>query len=354
MPEDVTWSCSECGHEALEEEEDYFSRAGRNYCESCYDELFFICESCGDATWRDDAHVAGNCFYCADCFNESYFYCSECGDAYSYDEGRPYGCNNYCVYCYRGGSDSVNSYDYEPRWEFYGKHGKGVPTFGVETEINTNREWDDCVERINEYGPTNFFYFMEDGSVSNGFEIATMPFTLDWMHKHQNSWNGLFDLRKIGCTSYNARECGTHIHVGKNTFHGRLHQLKFARFFYRNPEFTTEISRRGNGGLDEWATLHEGNLTSTLKNNYGGHKYRAVNVSPSRTIEVRIFRGTLSPIGYFSNVEMVDSVFQFTARNGLRDLTLDKYIPFVYNNKKIYPHFVGSMGSSLESGEVGR
>jgi len=59
-----------------------------SYCESCYNELFFCCESCQESCGRDDVvHIENTgeyvCQYCADTY---YHQCWECDEYFSTDE----------------------------------------------------------------------------------------------------------------------------------------------------------------------------------------------------------------------------------------------------------------------------
>ncbi len=55
-------------------------------------------------------------------------------------------------------------------------------------------------------------------------------------------------------------------------------------------------------------------LNSVLKGNdsHGESRRRAVNTMNTNTIEIRVFKGNASKIGFFKNLEFVDSVFEYS------------------------------------------
>jgi len=352
-------ACENCGSEFDPDEMVGFD--SDMYCEDCFDTIFTFCTNCAETIYLDDSVYHGYDHFCRSCFEDIFVECYDCGEIIWQDDAcySDDACASVCERCYNendhdnSSHGDIREWDYKPRIQFFSDKrsvSKGVPAYGVETEINVgNNTYRECLSVLNRDNQDNFFYFMEDGSIHHGFEIATMPFTYGYMMKNKKKWNSLWELREMGCKSYDASECGTHVHVNKASFYSGLHLLKFSKFFFRNPRFITEVSRRSGDRLDEWARLNEpSQLSKMIKDDASdGRRYRAVNLCPTNTAEVRIFRGTLSPIGYFGNIEFVDSVFRFTNDAGLQDLTVDKYLPYLYENSKKYPLFTASLGQSL-------
>ena len=71
------------------------------YCEDCFSENFFCCDSCAELLSADYSNWLDDGQYCDDCFREIGFYCSRCGETTSFD----YGFESpdwewYCEYCY--------------------------------------------------------------------------------------------------------------------------------------------------------------------------------------------------------------------------------------------------------------
>ena len=77
---------------------------GDLYCEGCYSEFFFFCESCNNDREREGMqevrHKRSNMLICETCFDKHWFECSECNkfvhndDAAESEEG-----NSYCPEC---------------------------------------------------------------------------------------------------------------------------------------------------------------------------------------------------------------------------------------------------------------
>ena len=111
---------------------------------------------------------------------------------------------------------------------------RGIATYGTEVEVRTSTI-SDAIDTLEIGNSDEFMYFMEDGSVTQGFEIATQPFTFAWMNDNRKRFDQMFRLEKDGIAeSYSASECGMHIHVGRAGFVSKLHQVKFAKLFYDN------------------------------------------------------------------------------------------------------------------------
>tara|TARA_R110000737_G_C14354771_1_gene445779 strand:+ start:7 stop:684 length:678 start_codon:yes stop_codon:yes gene_type:complete len=158
---------------------------------------------------------------------------------------------------------------------------------------------------------------MNDGSLSDGFEIGTMPFTERFYKQvlYRNSgWaNILTYLKRKNYRSYNTRNCGMHVHINRQSF-SDTHLYKFQRFFYTNPAFIQFIARRKDSRMEQWCQIYGigkfDNIKAVLQKRT--RKFLAVNLTPKKTVEVRIFRGTLSHKAFCRNMEFVIAIKNFT------------------------------------------
>lgn len=95
--------CYECECR-VDEDDIYYGPDDNVYCKDCYNEYFFVCEDCGETTWRDySRYVDGEDIYvCEYCFDNYYRRCEGCHTEYhrdnlTYDdETNEY----YCEVCY--------------------------------------------------------------------------------------------------------------------------------------------------------------------------------------------------------------------------------------------------------------
>jgi len=121
------------------------------------------------------------------------------------------------------------------------------------------------------------------------------------------------------------------------------HLFKFLKFFYENYDFIYKISQRderSTRGCAQWGGTKEYNDQKTLlrkaKEKRGFGKYTALNIDHKKTIEVRIFRGTLNVGSWFKNMEFVKAVFEFSRLFGFKDVGVEEFKRFVGEERKSY------------------
>ena len=235
--------------------------------------------------------------------------------------------NDYFTYngqrFYLGDDDTIQDYDYEPYTEFYGD--RDDLHLGVELEIDGGGESHDNANMI--MAPLGgLAYAMHDGSLNDGFEIATMPMTLDFAESVKHRFEDSMGIaRLLGYNSHNTSTCGLHIHLDKDFF-GRDYRTQNTKASYlaiimeRNWEKFVQFSRRNYSRLDNWAKKmdlvqdiyaddDDDDAQSKFNSKYGnGDKYIALNTSHSHTYELRIFRGTLKLETFFATMQFVDNL----------------------------------------------
>jgi hypothetical protein len=64
-------------------------------------------------------------------------------------------------------------------------------------------------------------------------------------------------------------------------------------------------------------------------------------------VECRIFRGTLSPGGFYGNIEFLHGLYTFSKIVGINDITVPKFSIYMRDSIKQYPHFAASLGNRL-------
>lgn len=230
----------------------------------------------------------------------------------------------------------IRNYSFKPITQFISMpyDAKDVPFFGIELEVErmdkSETSRGDMAQKIE----NKAWYFKNDGSLNNGFEIVTHPLTFSYIkHSAKDFENALNELSNSAYNSYNANTCGMHIHISKKAF-GTWQLYKFMKFFAENVPFIVAISQRKMEKLVQWANI-EDNDDNTLmykakKKEGNSARYVAINLQNYSTIEVRIFRGTLNFQSFMKNIEFVHALYMFTKESKI--ITLDSFKEYISNS----------------------
>lgn len=201
--------------------------------------------------------------------------------------------------------------------------------FGVELEVEMRGDGDrqgkavELNEIINGGALGDKVFFENDGSLNNGFEIISHPMGLDL---HRDLWAWLKDKDKTsGIRSHNTTSCGLHVHVSRRG----LTKLQIAKIvtFVNNPgneDLIRAVARRFNEGYCKIKNKKVGESATS------GDRYEAVNVTSSKTIEFRIFKGSLKYESVISAVQFANAVVEFCApgQTSITDLNADNFLKF--------------------------
>ena len=373
--EDNYVNCCNC-HTVISKD-DLWDNDGDIYCQQCYDDLEY-CEHCEER--GDDLDItrvyARRCeeFWCRDCRNNNSIYCNSCDEYYSdwhslyevqtvgmmcegcrdnlgtfeccecHDDWPSDYCSNsdeddsdcwVCSQCDQSGSyNEIRSYSYKPRPVFFradGEKTKDSLFLGIELEVerheSTKRQSDMAREIVNDC-----LYFKKDGSLDSGFEIVTHPMTINYIQQHKiDIFKTTLDkLISNNYRSYDSSTCGMHIHLTKKAF-GTWQLYRFIKFFVDNRDFVTSISQRKIEALDRWATIDNDDESAIIykaKKKYGNsRRYVAINLQNDKTIELRIFRGTLNYQSFMKNIEFTYALFNFT--RDVKDTSLEQFKEYI-------------------------
>ena len=201
---------------------------------------------------------------------------------------------------------------------------------GVELEVeNGDTDDEDDLEvdakRIKAIFKNGFVEHEEDGSLDNGFENITMPATLAYHRSIADKYEQMFKLLIDGkYTSHNNGDCGLHIHFNRNFF-GTKEEERTSKLLYLMEKFWSEMvvfSRRSESQLNRWARRYDESHEVVSKHYKDGHygRYHAINLTNSKTIEFRLFRGTLNLDSYFATLEIVDRLVRLAKGVDIADL----------------------------------
>jgi hypothetical protein len=211
---------------------------------------------------------------------------------------------------------------------------KEVPFFGIELEVEKMDKSETQRHVMAAKIENKAWYFKNDGSLNNGFEIVTHPLTFSYIkHSAKDFENALNELSNNAYNSYNANTCGMHIHISKKAF-GTWQLYKFMKFFAENVPFIVAISQRKIEKLVQWANIEDNDDNALMykakKKEGNSARYVAINLQNYSTIEVRIFRGTLNFQSFMKNIEFVHALYMFTKESKI--ITLDSFKEYIANS----------------------
>jgi L-rhamnose mutarotase len=349
------YTCSGCSD--VNHSDDTYFVHDDPWCSSCYHDRFSTCEDCDQTVDNDDMNTVQNrCgaeIQVCDSCRRNYYWCANC-DEYVHDDN--YAGNDLCNGCSDDVDDDdeeeeqvIKGYGYKPRPTFFKVSENDNVYLGIELEVERGANSETNHTKMALLIEKDFLYFKTDGSLDNGFEIVTHPMTISYIKKHKNVWADILNLlRSNKYRSYDTRTCGMHIHISKNAF-TTWHLYRFMKFFVDNSDFVTKISQRKIENLDRWAALTDNpsesykeftqdRLMYKAKKKSGNDKrYLAVNLQNDKSVEVRIFRGTLNDSSFFKNIEFVQAVHDYTKSIPDADMSLKSFLSFIKDNNE-YPY----------------
>lgn len=344
--------CKHC-EKLIENDQEFFTVNDEIYCEECFEELFETCNDCGNIHYRDDmrwldnydAYVCEDCFegyvacaccgeferetdmytsvdglICEYCCDYSYCVCDECGarlhqdDIYYNEEDDCY----YCESCNENREDErvIHNYHHSHNYsvEFFGGNDDGETLFmGVELEVDNGDDKEETARAMRDTMPFNFITMERDGSLDNGFENITQPATLEFHQSIKEDYKCMFETAlENGFRSHNTSTCGYHIHFNRSFF-GDKEEECIARLLYLVEKYwdnLVKFSRRKYNNLERWAKKYEEDSETVISKMKSRclNRYYAINLTNLRTIEFRMFRGTLNIETFFATLELVDNI----------------------------------------------
>ena len=363
----LAWHMADVDHGTAHRHRNQFinnlsSHAGED--NDCFNELlsdndYRTCNDCGDWAHSDTTHVPHDHDdnVCASCIDNNYRY-SEYYEEYVFtDSGRwALDADGDEVFIHEDDEnfswdddeDQYIHYNYSDRkpqllGSYHSRARVGKQPFlhsvwtqrndrfmGVELEVEVkDGNIDDHVEALNaklndgEVGKR--VYFEADGSLTHGFEIITNPMGLDG---HYELWSALNDRDLVrGMRSHDTSTCGLHVHVSRKNMHTM--QLNKMNVFLNHPdnqELIKAVARRYDVN---YARIAQKKLSNAHKYDY--ERRDALNITNDRTVEFRIFKGTLVHDTLLSAIEFANAVVNFTmpASTAGFHLSTQRFIDFI-------------------------
>lgn len=277
---------------------------------------------------------------------------------YSRGDDSDCGAISVCYDCIKNNRIGViKRYGYKPSPKFKQVKDAEEPALfiGVENEVNFPSKYVPAVEVCKLYDSKETHYYIKrDGSLDNGFEIVTHPCHFEYFKSGKFPIDKLFnenlEYAAPGTYLYDVdddeeeydeddnpdlfKQCGMHIHLSKVAF-SNAHLYKFMRFFLTNETFIEKIAGRKANRYCPKIMSKEMKQKALTK---GGGARDQVNCQPDNTVEVRVFQGAITPEDYLRNIEFVYSLFQFTKKSSLLNITVANYKKYVHEYADKYPY----------------
>lgn len=341
----IAWErCAWTGQIILTDTDEYVCLANGDFVtEEAFDEDGGHCHYCNDALHLDDLYnvqgPGGETYNaCHPCRSSYTNWCDRCDDYFDED------IDCYCEeddYESSSNSSGLRSYAASPLGTLEGfRRAPGERALldhktlwlGVELEVvskdgSFRSGYDPTLEAVKDFAILKY-----DGSLPpHGFEICTVPGTLAW---HKQAWEGFFQKAAPHLLSYDApgRCCGMHIHISKDAVTA-LQAGKMQVFVAEpaNAEFLKAIAGRwgNNYAQTRYKTIKDGK-----KDRYHDH-FDALGYSSrtGRTLEFRIFRGTVNPNGFFKNLEFTVALVEFCKEVSINGLTVGSFLSWFANSE---------------------
>lgn len=334
--------CEDCGEVHHINEAFYVHETdehdGYYVCEDCLDTNYKRCDECGGYFRSDVMVIHDHCNYCLTCYSENFIECQECGGVIRSDEA----CwdaeinAHVCESCYNEARRIILPYHSPRRPDIEFLHTAAeFPNplyFGVELEIDGAGEDDDNARTILEALGAEHAHAEHDGSLDDGFELVSQPFTMRYYTQTLSTRyaEAMTTAADLGYKSHDTNTCGLHIHVGREGLGSTVEEredtiTKLWILMYRFQAQLVTLSRRSTGNLLRWAALPT--LGDIGENSYqtlrtqalpdiklklkqrGAHnRYKALNLTNSNTIEFRLFRGTLKHSTLTATLQLVHNL----------------------------------------------
>lgn len=214
----------------------------------------------------------------------------------------------------------------------------------LEMEISDNYDLDDraglLLNSVNPCyaGENTYTYALceEDCSIDRGFEMVTGYTGLD-VHAHQLKF---FKERFKGATSHNTSTCGLHVHICKSDM-TTLHASKMVLFINdpANHDLVYALARRDESGYckiydkkSDKSWIKNALLRTKRKDqiqSLNPDRYEALNFQNEKTVEFRLFKGTLKYETIMSCLEFTFATWHFCREASTNQLTTAGFLDFI-------------------------
>ncbi|MBQ3339813.1 MAG: hypothetical protein IJG82_09540 [Atopobiaceae bacterium] len=303
------------------------------WCRDCVNDNASRCDECDElfANSELDGHTLWNgreITLCYNCNYDAFYTCEDCCElVHADDMQRGSDDEPYCPNCIDRHVRSENLHGYHhtsgswfwlddgssKQWYDLTEEQRKAMYLGIELETDGNDDASSLADDIAEdYGGT-MVVCKEDGSLDDeGVEIVSQPMTPKY-HLEGGMWEKIADIViDHGGRSHDAGTCGLHIHISRAFFTDDA-VYRLDRLFHRFRTQLLRFSRRSEYQL-RWCSLEEDDLAEIKdvderKKAWGDKKrfagrYEAINNTNGKTVEVRLWRGTLNMTTFKATVQL--------------------------------------------------
>ena len=329
-----------------------------------------ICQACRldgaltrECGWCDQAYICdANSFYDN---RQGYLVCNYCQSFLQYCHPCRSFNDSECTECNR--ETGLHRYDYKPRFKYLTatNESRDYRTLFTGVELEMGHLHDDIQDSAIFVNKQRGMYAVHDGSITqegslaSGLELITMPFSREYWYEELRETldDTLTTLKsKYNLEAYKHKTCGMHIHLSRASFtSARLY--KFLYMLIKNPSWSCDVGQRIE---DDWALRYcsfskEGKTIADIvhkaqqgmdqpirdrargeRMTHNMDKYVAVNTNNNRSIEIRIFKGTLNPIAIQKNLEFCWALYDWTGGISNEEINLPSFLAFIDENRKEY------------------
>lgn len=325
--------CAMCIH--------YVRESGHLTLETCFE-----CENISVSRWGHthqyyDSYEGG---LCEDCHQEyvdegAIEMCDDCESWFVSDEGRC--CTPRLIHSYSHkpepqfkpalpntvavGYSERRRYGRTPtKWRDYRTReiieNATLARYGVELEFEIHNNTDrDIAQYIREYDPSETTVVAKyDGSLNYGIELNFHPRSLeswaDYALELDKFLQGLIDR---GCRADKERSTGIHIHSNRMAYDSPSHVWRVLKLVGDHEDEVIEFARR-RSSYASFENIKENALMLAFRKYYGDH-FDAVNAT-GHTLEFRVFRSSLRAGRVLANIQLIDSINEFTRFMTVKDI----------------------------------
>jgi hypothetical protein len=215
----------------------------------------------------------------------------------------------------------------------------------IKDSYNRDERAGELLENIGRYRESNFNFYdyalcENDGSLDHGFEMVTAYTGLD-VHAKQLQY---FEKGLRGAISHDSDNCGLHVHICKADM-TTLHGAKMILFIndQANHKLVRAIARRDDS--DYAKIKNKKDDTYWIKDAIGcetkraqlrslnADRYEALNFKNDKTVEFRLFKGSLVYSTIMSCLEFTYATWFFCRESSNKNLTTEHFLKFICANE---------------------
>jgi hypothetical protein len=269
--------------------------------------------------------------------------CIHCEGSYSENKLVSINKKLICHECFsKAEKEITRSHTYKPEFKKFSCVGEKNTLFmGFEVEVESvNTETEDIIFEIKLRELDGFLYTKWDGSLSDGCEIVSQPFSYNYFNSFLfEKLCGFFLYLNKNFSAYKMQTAGIHFHLSRNFFSPE--DLVKLRIFFATNSFPIKIlsARTSSTRIFRYCRFEELNRESFVKQMHQSlsyfPRYTALNLSNKDTVEIRIFSGTTNFQYFLAYLDFSYSLSKFIKKCSLEKMIADpsgywkKYIKFL-------------------------